>query len=293
MRFLMRLALPVTCLLFIHGASAAQAKARLRAWALEQEQPQPGELQQIARSPAEIEEDEESQQEIPAAQPQPQLSEVLLDDVAVSGMFPKAPAPAEPAVSMPSLPKDPHPSQDISLMSGDFAAQKIPSMESMASELAAMPSQLASMVRPAPKSPKPLPPLHKNSSSMHLVAGSSLQSKSDVPADPAIYDLKHVCDPPCEDGRGICNDKICFCKTPYFGTVCQNAIMSGGALRAGPVLVVGAAVACTFLGFLFAVIVYGFVRDGIEQRMASLGADTVNKESWTPSDNVTKKKARK
>jgi len=116
MRFLMKLALPVSCLLFIHGASAAQ----LRAGALEQP---PGELQQIARSPAEIEEDEESQQEIPAAQPQPQFSEVLLDEVAVPGMLPKAPAPAEPAVSMPLLSKDPHPSQDISLMSGDLAAR--------------------------------------------------------------------------------------------------------------------------------------------------------------------------
>jgi len=94
MRFLMRLAVPVSCLLFIHGASAAQSKARLRAGAMEQEQP--GELQQMARSPAEIELEEESQQEIPAAQPQPQLSEVLLDDVAVSGLLPKAPAPAEP-----------------------------------------------------------------------------------------------------------------------------------------------------------------------------------------------------
>jgi len=286
MRFLMRLAVPVSCLLFIHGASAAQSKARLRAGAMEQEQP--GELQQMARSPAEIELEEESQQEIPAAQPQPQLSEVLLDDVAVSGLLPKAPAPAEPAVSMPSLP-----SQDISLMSRDFAVQKIPSMESMAADLTAMPSQLASMVRPAPKSPKPLPPLHKNSSSTHLVEGSRFKSQFDEPKDPAIYDLKHVCDPPCQDGRGICNDKICFCKTPYFGTVCQNAVMSGGAWRFGPVLVVGIALACTFLGFLFAVIVYGFVRDGIEQRMVSLGADTVNKELWTPSDNVTKKKARK
>jgi len=280
MRFLMKLALPVSCLLFIHGASAAQ----LRAGALEQP---PGELQQIARSPAEIEEDEESQQEIPAAQPQPQFSEVLLDEVAVPGMLPKAPAPAEPAVSMPLLSKDPRPSQDISLMSGDLAARKIPSMESMANELAAMPGQLASMVRPAAESQRPLPALHKNSS-MHLVAG-----ESDVPKDPAIYDLKHVCDPPCQDGRGVCNDRVCFCKTPYYGTVCQNAILSGGAWRFGPVLVVGIALACTFLGFLFAVIVYGFVRDGIEQRMVSLGADTVNKESWTPSENTTKKKARK
>jgi len=280
MRFLMKLALPVSCLLFIHGASAAQ----LRAGALEQP---PGELQQIARSPAEIEEDEESQQEIPAAQPQPQFSEVLLDEVAVPGMLPKAPAPAEPAVSMPLLSKDPHPSQDISLMSGDLAARKIPSMESMANELAAMPGQLASMVRPAAESQRPLPALHKNSS-MHLVAG-----ESDVPKDPAIYDLKHVCDPPCQDGRGVCNDRVCFCKTPYYGTVCQNAILSGGAWRFGPVLVVGIALACTILGFLFAVIVYGFVRDGIEQRMVSLGADTVNKESWTPSENTTKKKARK
>jgi len=287
MRFLMRLAVPVSCLLFIHGASAAQSKARLRAGAMEQEQP--GELQQMARSPAEIELEEESQQEIPAAQPQPQLSEVLLDDVAVSGLLPKAPAPAEPAVSMPSLP-----SQDISLMSRDFAVQKIPSMESMAADLTAMPSQLASMVRPAPKSPKPLPPLHKNSSSTHLVEGSRFKSQFDEPKDPAIYDLKHVCDPPCQDGRGICNDKICFCKTPFYGTTCQNAIMSGGVLRFGPVLVTGIALACTFLGFLFAVIVYGFVRDGIEQRMVSLGADTVNKESWTPSETMgTKKKAKK
>jgi len=160
-------------------------------------------------------------------------------------------------------------------------------MESMANELAAMPGQLASMVRPAAESQRPLPALHKNSS-MHLVAG-----ESDVPKDPAIYDLKHVCDPPCQDGRGVCNDRVCFCKTPYYGTVCQNAILSGGAWRFGPVLVVGIALACTFLGFLFAVIVYGFVRDGIEQRMVSLGADTVNKESWTPSENTTKKKARK
>lgn len=140
------------------------------------------------------------------------------------------------------------------------------------------------------------PPLFRNrknsSSSVHLANGR--KTELEVPKDPGIYALDEhkVCNPPCKANRGVCNDKICFCKTPFTGTTCQHEI-SAGSYRFGPTLVVGSSVVSVLLGSLCANIVYSFIRESIEKRMVSLGDETVNKESWTPSDTGTKRKGRK
>jgi len=97
-----------------------------------------------------------------------------------------------------------------------------------------------------------------------------------------------VCSPPCYSGRGVCNDNVCFCKTPYTGTTCQHTIDATG-WRFGPTLTVTTAVACVILGILISHLVYSFVRESIESRMASIGEETVNKESWMPSETGTKR----
>lgn len=96
------------------------------------------------------------------------------------------------------------------------------------------------------------------------------------------------CHPPCIQGRGICNDSLCFCKTPYTGTTCQHKLSSYSRIKY-PMLVAAAAV-CLVFGILFAQIVHTFVTSRIEKRLVSLGDGTVKQEVWMPPDNTKKGK---
>lgn len=96
------------------------------------------------------------------------------------------------------------------------------------------------------------------------------------------------CHPPCIQGRGICNDNLCFCKTPYTGTTCQHKLSSYSRIKY-PMLVAAAAV-CLVFGILFAQILHTFVTSRIEKRLVSLGDGTVKQEVWMPPDNAKKGK---
>lgn len=258
-----------------------------RGWNLESQAVEPTEIQ----SPAEMEEEEETTQEVPESQPS--LSVALddpLSDIALPQAVPKlkvAPVavapPAEPAVAPP-------------------AVVSAPATQASQKQQLALLEELA--VTPVYKAPVPehsvakvgrkagSAPLLRNE--RNLTKGATHFVDGEAPKDPTIYSLDEhkQCNPPCKANRGVCNDRVCFCKTPYTGTTCQNEI-SAGSYRFGITLVAGCSMVCVVFGVLCAVIIYSFIRDSIEKRMVSLGDETVNKESWTPSDTGTKKKVRK
>lgn len=259
-----------------------------RGWNLESQAVEPTEIQ----SPAEMEEEEETTQEVPDSQPS--LSVALddpLSDIALPQAAPKlkvAPAaaaapPVAPAVAPPPV-------------------VSIPAVEASQKQQLALLEELA--VTPVYKAPEPKLPVAKargNAVSTpmlrndrNLTKGTTHFVDGEAPKDPTIYALDEhkQCNPPCKAHRGVCNDRVCFCKTPYTGTTCQNEI-SAGSYRFGPTLVVGCSVVALGLGIFMAMIIYSFIRENIEKRMVSLGDETVNKESWTPSDTGTKKKIRK
>merc|ERR1712194_421153 len=74
---------------------------------------------------------------------------------------------------------------------------------------------------------------------------------------PAILEKTNVCHPPCIQGRGICNDNMCFCKTPFSGTTCQHKMNPFSRVKY-PMLVGLCGVSIVF-GILFAQILHGFI----------------------------------
>jgi len=61
-----------------------------------------------------------------------------------------------------------------------------------------------------------------------------------------------VCDPPCIQGKGVCNDKHCFCISGYYGDICQFESEEQG-LRVPFVPAMGGFGACVIIGCLLGV----------------------------------------
>jgi len=97
-----------------------------------------------------------------------------------------------------------------------------------------------------------------------------------------------VCHPPCIQGRGICNDSMCFCKSPYSGTTCQHKMAALSRIKY-PMLVGLCGVAVVF-GVLFAQVLHGFITTWDESKLAKLGQGTVRQEVWMPPENSKGKK---
>jgi len=279
----------------------AFAKARLRSGNLEQTgvemsagswnlESQAVDSTQIL-SPAEMEEEEEDTQEVPAVQPEAFDAALSGAGMALSSV-PKVAAlmsrtPSAPMrVPLPAL-HEPRANQKIALISEpprvppllqsfgiSDPAPKAPAVVREVADKAAEKARSGHVVSP------PLTNVSKGET--HLVAS---------PKDPNLFEnsAHKECNPPCKGNRGVCNDMVCFCKTPYTGTTCQNEILAG-SWRFGPALTIGATVMCILLGILASTIFYSFIRENVEQRMATIGEEKVNKESWTPSDTGSKKK---
>jgi len=92
---------------------------------------------------------------------------------------------------------------------------------------------------------------------------------------------RRKCEPECFEGRGVCNDGICFCKTPYSGTVCQHET-NGDSVRVSVIITAFTAVVSLLVGILAAQCVYGFIRSKEEHRLAVIGDETFRQESWVP-----------
>jgi len=128
-------------------------------------------------------------------------------------------------------------------------------------------------------------------------AGSALKDSTDAGSfhaepknkfEPSDAGNTDVCNPPCIQGRGICNDNMCFCKTPYSGTTCQHK-MNALARVKYPMLVGLCGVAIVF-GILFAQILHGFITSWDEKRLVKLGQGSVRQEVWMPPENSKGKK---
>jgi len=68
---------------------------------------------------------------------------------------------------------------------------------------------------------------------------------SGIPELPPGEVASDTCNPPCVEGRGVCNDKVCFCKMPYKGLRCET-VQAFGPSRVSP----GIAGLMVFVAFL-------------------------------------------
>jgi len=98
---------------------------------------------------------------------------------------------------------------------------------------------------------------------------------------PSLEELS-TCDPPCIEGRGTCNDNLCFCRSPFAGTTCQHTV--GGLYRAPKIMVVGFACCCFLLGLLFSKLIFSFTEQAIETRLQRYGTDRQKFETWQPPE---------
>jgi len=99
-------------------------------------------------------------------------------------------------------------------------------------------------------------------------------------AFPVTAEHYNTCHPPCIQGRGICNDNLCFCKSPFTGTTCQHKL--GTLARVSYVMLVAASIVSLFFGVLLAQGVHALINQHFEQRLAWLGDGFIKKEVWTP-----------
>jgi hypothetical protein len=110
---------------------------------------------------------------------------------------------------------------------------------------------------------------------------SSEESKPKI-AWPPPDDASTVCNPPCIQGRGVCNDNVCFCRHPFGGSTCQHK--TTGLFRVKKVLVAGACIVCAFIGILSARMVFAFSQRAIETRLERYGKGKAKCETWSAPD---------
>jgi hypothetical protein len=103
---------------------------------------------------------------------------------------------------------------------------------------------------------------------------------------PPMDDSYSQCDPPCHESRGICNDRVCFCKSPYTGSTCQNK--ETGLYRAPRAVAVGFAIFALFLGGVVAKVVFALIESKVEKRLEKYGSESRKTESWAPPSRATK-----
>lgn len=297
----------------IQSASASGATLSLRAGSLERDvalprgawnlESQAVEATQVM-SPAEMEEEEESSQEV-LSQPAhgEALAEVLADvalppapQIPVVSVAPAAPTKIVGALhdlpphgKMALLPKEIVVPKKIVEIVKEAPKQVAPkTLEQVSAQ-----ASVADKGKETPKAVEPWIPRARDAITTGDLSNLAAKKMAEEAPEPGFFDdVNKVCKPACIGGRGICNDNICFCKTPYTGTACQHEILAG-SYRFGPVMTTAIAVASVVMGIFVSQIVFSFIREQMEQRNASLGQETVNKESWTPSESGSKKKRAK
>lgn len=90
------------------------------------------------------------------------------------------------------------------------------------------------------------------------------------------------CNPPCIQGRGICNDNLCFCKSPYTGTTCQHKV--GTLARVSYPMLVAFSIVSVVFGVLFAQLFFAWISQHFDKRL-SWGEGALHKEVWCPPVN--------
>lgn len=127
---------------------------------------------------------------------------------------------------------------------------------------------------------------------MSLASSSALASPIDKDGDGIVEpdeireaplyssDSWAKCNPACIQGRGVCNDDVCFCKTPYVGSTCQKLMMDETLRFTIPVAAI-LTVAALGIGVMLGVMVFWccFRRQGGQQEAVQ---DVSRGEVWKP-----------
>lgn len=118
----------------------------------------------------------------------------------------------------------------------------------------------------------------------HGAGGSVLQVKQTKAFNPTEVDPDSLfhCHPPCIQTRGICNDNVCFCKSPYTGTTCQHKV--GTLARFSYVMLVAFSVVSLVMGILIAQMVHVWVTSYLEAATARFGDGYIKQEVWQPPE---------
>jgi len=193
----------------------------------------------------------------------------LIDDAEPSAV------PVEPPISSPesSAPR-PIRSQPVKAKPSQFAAAKPSQFAAVRQDTKDVGDKAAAIQQPKslniPTSASAAP---SNVSSLH----------QDKPADfePMPQEDSSKCSPPCIQGRGSCNNKVCFCRSPYSGTTCQHKM--DPVMRFSYPMLVAFALVSLFLGGMAAQCVHAVVISHKQQaQSARLGEGTTCKEVWCP-----------
>jgi len=138
------------------------------------------------------------------------------------------------------------------------------------------------------------PPVHQTPSSAPEGKGRTGDASADttnismaqhswpaVPWPPPSTETS-TCNPPCIQGRGICNDNVCFCKSPFSGSTCQHKIQTRQMYRFPKIAMVAMALVCIAVGLLAAKLVFSFTQNAVERRLAKYGEGKAKFEQWQP-----------
>lgn len=122
-----------------------------------------------------------------------------------------------------------------------------------------------------------------------LQSNASLQEGAPKIPWPPSNQAYTSCDPPCIQGRGICNDNVCFCRSPFAGSTCQHK--QTDLYRAPKIMVVGFAAVCFGIGIVMSKLMFSFSEHAIETRLEKYGAGKRRYELWAPPEDAKKKKS--
>jgi len=112
---------------------------------------------------------------------------------------------------------------------------------------------------------------------------SRKHEKPDKFKTPEELVAKIECKPECIAGRGICNDGVCFCRTPYEGKKCEREVNT--EMRFGyPIFVCNVIVA-----FMFGIALAAFCHSFTSSKPVQLiGPPAQRRETWIPREREEK-----
>lgn len=190
---------------------------------------------------------------------------------------------ADEALLPPTLPIQPAVMQQMFPMSPTSPQEVVPEARAVA----------VAQVRPPKAAPLPTTPTYAAEGfgfhgKLPLRLVSMNQTRPKVADWPPSLEESSQCDPPCIEGRGTCNDNLCFCRSPYAGSTCQHTVE--GLYRAPKIMVVGFACVCVLLGCLLSKLIFSFTEAAVETRLQQYGTERQKFETWQPPEAGGKKK---
>lgn len=94
-----------------------------------------------------------------------------------------------------------------------------------------------------------------------------------------------TCEPACVEGRGVCNDHVCFCKHPHTGTQCQFTARNDEFIRISYALVVVISLIALMVGTVLASLVFICCVEA-KNKLTSYGKVSSRSETWKPGKSA-------